>query len=196
MLAPLLSLIVSAWILAGPPAEKASATTLPAEAFVDEKPQDAKSVAEVKKNAKEGDKIVFEAKVGGRPEPFVKNRAIFLVADRTLKICGEEDTDCTSGSEPCCGSEQARNQKLLTVQFVDKDGKPLRVGAEGVRGLESRAKIVVAGTVAKVDDKGNVTVSVNKIYVEKPTEEGAAASASEPASQGKPGPQAGNAPKP
>jgi hypothetical protein len=120
------------------------------------------------KNAKEGDKVVFEAKVGGRPEPFVKNRAIFLVADRSLKICGEEDTDCSSAAEPCCGSTETKNQKLLTVQFVGKDGKPLKVGAEGVRGLESRAKIVVEGTVAKVDDKGNVTVTATRIFVEKP----------------------------
>jgi hypothetical protein len=54
------------------------------------------------------------------------------------------------------------------VQFVGKDGKPLKVGAEGVRGLESRAKIVVEGTVAKVDDKGNVTVTATRIFVEKP----------------------------
>ena len=54
------------------------------------------------------------------------------------------------------------------MQFVGKDGKPLKVGAEGVRGLESRAKIVVEGTVAKVDDKGNVTVTATRIFVEKP----------------------------
>jgi hypothetical protein len=168
MLASLLSIVASALLVANPPAQKPPAPAIPSEAFVAEKPEDAKPLAEVKKNAKEGDKVVFEAKIGGRPEPFVKNRAIFLVADRSLKICGEEDTDCSSAAEPCCGSTETKNQKLLTVQFVGKDGKPLRVGAEGVRGLESRAKIVVEGTVAKVDDKGNVTVTATRIFVEKP----------------------------
>jgi hypothetical protein len=37
-----------------------------------------------------------------------------------------------------------------------------------VHGLESRARIVVEGTVAKVDDKGNVTVTATKVFVEKP----------------------------
>lgn len=170
MLTSLLSLVASAMLVANPPAPKspAPAPAIPSEMFVDEKPADAKPLAEAKKNAKQGDKIVFEAKIGGRPEPFVKNRAIFLVADRTLKICGEEETECASSSEPCCGSSEARSQKLLTIQFVDKDGKPLRVGAEGVHGLESRARIVVEGTVAKVDDKGNVTVTATKVFVEKP----------------------------
>jgi hypothetical protein len=160
MLTSLLSLVASAMLVANPPAPKspAPAPAIPSEIFVAEKPADAKPLAEAKKNAKQGDKVVFEAKIGGRPEPFVKNRAIF----------GEEETECASSSEPCCGSSEARSQKLLTIQFVDKDGKPLRVGAEGVHGLESRARIVVEGTVAKVDDKGNVTVTATKVFVEKP----------------------------
>jgi hypothetical protein len=56
----------------------------------------------------------------------------------------------------------------MTVQFVDKDGKPLKVGAQGVEGLEPLALVVFEGTVAEVDDKGNFVVRVTKMFVEKP----------------------------
>ena len=71
MLTSLLSIVASALLVANPPAPKPPAPAIPSEAFVAEKPEDAKPLAEVKKNAKEGDKVVFEAKIGGRPEPFV-----------------------------------------------------------------------------------------------------------------------------
>ena len=46
--------------VANPPAPKPPAPAIPSEVFVAEKPEDAKPLAEVKKNAKEGDKVVVD----------------------------------------------------------------------------------------------------------------------------------------
>ena len=154
-----------------PPAPKAPANgpTIPSSAFVTEKPKDAKPIAEVRKSAKKGDTVVIEAKIGGRAEPFVKNRAVFMVADRKLKSCDEIPGDnCPKPWDYCCEPPESKKVNMMTVQFADKDGKPLKVGAEGVNGLEPLALVVFEGTVAELDDKGNFVVSVTKIFVEKP----------------------------
>jgi hypothetical protein len=155
-----------------PPAAP-NAPAIPKEVFVTEKPKDAKPVAEAKKTAKKGDTVVIEAKIGGRGEPFVKNRAIFIVADRKLKSCDEIPGDtCPKPWDYCCEPAESKKANMMTVQFVDKDGKPLKVGAQGEGGLEPLALIVFEGTVAEVDEKadgkGNFVVNVTKVFVEKP----------------------------
>ena len=56
---------------------------------------------------------------------------------------------------------------MVTVQFVGADGKPIKVGAQGSHALEPLALVVIEGTVAEKDDKGNFTVNITKIFVEK-----------------------------
>lgn len=151
------------------PPPTAPSPSIPREIFVDEKPKDAKPVGEAKKAAKKGDTVVIEAKIGGRGEPFVRNRAVFMVADRKLKSCDEIPGDnCPKPWDYCCEPAESKKANMMTVQFVDKDGKPLKAGADGVNGLEPLALIVFEGTVAEVDDKGNFTVSATKVFVEKP----------------------------
>ena len=182
----MLATILSAVLLAAPlapiaieppkpttPPGAPNAPAIPKEVFVTEKPKDAKPVAEAKKTAKTGDTVVIEAKIGGRGEPFVKNRAIFIVADRKLKSCDEIPGDtCPKPWDYCCEPAESKKANMMTVQFVDKDGKPLKVGAQGEGGLEPLALIVFEGTVAEVDEKadgkGNFVVNVTKVFVEKP----------------------------
>ena len=155
--------------LVAPPTPATAAPSIPKEVFVSEKPKDAKSVADAKKSAKKGDTVVIEAKIGGRDEPFVKNRAIFMVADRSLKSCDEIPGDtCPKPWDYCCETPESKKANMMTLQVVDKDGKPLKVGAQGVEGLEPLALVVFEGTVAEVDDKGNFVVRVTKMFVEKP----------------------------
>jgi hypothetical protein len=171
ILALLAAAVSATLVFAEPPKPKgpAPAPAIPSDVFVAEKPKDAKPVAEVKKNAKKGDTVVIEAKIGGRAEPFVKNRAVFMIADRKLKSCDEIPGDtCPKPWDYCCESPESKSANMMTVQFVGKDGKPLKAGAEGVGGLEPLALIVVEGTVAEVDDKGNFIVSATKVFVEKP----------------------------
>jgi hypothetical protein len=173
----MLSTIVALVLLAAPAFEPPKPPTpaaapkpaIPKEVFVAEKPASAKPVADAKKAAKKGDVIVIEAKVGGRSEPFVKNRAVFMVADRKLKSCDEIPGDtCPKPWDYCCESPESKRANMMLVQFADKDGKPLKVGAQGEGGLEPLALVVIEGTVADVDDKGNCTVTATKVFVEKP----------------------------
>ncbi len=170
----LISLTSLALFFAPPPTTPpAEAPKIPDSVFVSESPKDPKSVATIKKDAKKGDTVVFSAKIGGRAEPFVKNRAIFMVADRSLKSCNEIPGDtCAKPWDYCCESPESKKLNMMTLQFVGSDGKTLKVGAQGSHGtdspaLEPLALIVVEGTVTEKDDKGNCTVNITKIFVEK-----------------------------
>ena len=164
----MLSALVSLVLLVAPPAPPAAdAPKIPATVFVTEAPKDAKDVAALKKTAKKGDTVVVKAKVGGRAEPFVKNRAIFMVADRSLKSCDENPGDtCPKPWDYCCETPESKKANMATVQFVDADGKPIKAGAQSAGGLEPLALVVVEGVVREVDDKGTFVIDAKKVFVE------------------------------
>lgn len=168
MLAPLLAAACSLLMLVSPPPKPpADAPKIPAETFVAEAPKDAKDVAALKKSVKKGDTVVVRAKVGGRAEPFVKNRAVFTVADRSLKSCDEIPGDtCKRPWDYCCESAESKKANLATIQFAGADGKPLKVGAQSAGGLEPLALIVVEGVVSEIDDKGTFVIDAKKVFVE------------------------------
>lgn len=167
--------------LAEPPAPAKPAARIPESLFVAEKPADAKCVSEVKRTAKKGDKVVVQAKVGGRAEPFVKNRAMFIVADRCIRSCDQIPGDtCTKPWDYCCEPAESKKANMLTVQVVGPDGKTLKVGAQGAGGLEPLSLIVVEGTVAEVDGGGTFVLTATKIHVEKPAAGGEGAKPAQP----------------
>ena len=170
MITALLTTLVTLFLSIAPPptTPPVEAPKIPDSVFVTEAPKDAKSVATVKKDAKKGDTVVISAKIGGRAEPFVKNRAMFMVADRSLKSCDEIPGDtCGKPWDYCCETPESKKFNMVTVQFVGADGKPIKVGAQGSHALEPLALVVIEGTVAEKDDKGNFTVNITKIFVEK-----------------------------
>jgi hypothetical protein len=158
-------------LIAPPPAPSQPQPSIPKETFVAEKdkPADAKSVSAARKSAKKGDTVVIEAKVGGRAEPFVKNRAIVMVADRSLRSCDQIPGDtCAKPWDYCCEPPESKRANMMTIQFVGADGKPLKVGAQGAGGLEPLRLVTFEGTVAEIDDKGNFVVHVKRMHVEVP----------------------------
>lgn len=168
----MLTAIVTTLLFLAPPADPpanppAEAPRIPAAVFVTEAPKDAKDVAALKKSAKRGDTVVIKAKIGGRSEPFVKNRAVFMVADRALRSCDEIPGDtCTKPWDYCCESPESKRANMATVQFTGADGKPLKVGAQSVGGLEPLKLIVVEGVVTEIDDKGTFVIDAKKVFVE------------------------------
>lgn len=170
MLTSTIATIASLFMLFAPPPSTppAAAPKIPEAVFVAEKPKDPKGVAEVRKTAKKGDTVVIAAKIGGRAEPFVKNRAVFLVADRALKSCDQiPDDPCKTPWDYCCEPPESKKINMMTVQVVGDDGKPIKIGAQSTGGLEPLTLIVFEGTVAEIDDKGTFIVNAKKIFVEK-----------------------------
>ena len=58
-----------------------------------EEPADAKSVDEVRETAKDGDDVVIVGRIGGDRDPWVADRAAFLIVDPSRIPCSERKGD-------------------------------------------------------------------------------------------------------
>jgi hypothetical protein len=142
------------------------APTIPASVFTDTPAKDAKGVTETMRTAKKGERVVVEATLGGRAEPFVRSRAVFVVADRALKACGETgDHGCKTPWDYCCEPAERKKTGLATIEIADKDGRILKVSAQGAGGLEPLVRLVVEGTVREIDAKGLLVIRAERIHV-------------------------------
>jgi hypothetical protein len=159
-----------------PPAK--AAESIPTTLFVKDEPKDAKPLKEVKASAtkgevKKGDTITIEGRIAGRKEPFVKGRAMFLLADRGLPACNEKPDDaCKTPWDLCCETPESLKANTATIQIVGTDGKVLKTPAENVGGLKALAKLVVVGTVADVSKEGTFLITATSVYVETDKKEG------------------------
>ncbi len=127
--------------------EQTAAPTLPEGLFLAEAPEDAASLAEVRANAKPGDKVAFTGYIGGRVEPFTDGRAIFLMADAEGAPACIPEHACETPWDACCEPSDIIAANSATVQVVDGEGKILHVGMNGINGLEPGASVTVVGTV-------------------------------------------------
>ena len=127
----------------------------------------ANDLLSVKNESKEGDEVVFLARVGGRAKPFADGFAIFVVADPSLISCelmGDED-HCPIPYDYCCEDPKKITEGIATIQVVDSNGSPLRATMEGAGGLEGSKFLVVDGVVTEKNDDGLFTVDARKIWV-------------------------------
>ena len=118
-------------------------------------------VKEAKERTKQGDTVVLSGRIGGRAVPFVKGRAVFLLADETLPPCTD---GCATPWDFCCTPPKVIMEGLATVQVVGPDGRSLKTELRNVNGLQPMAAVVVEGKVAKRDTNVFV-VNADRIYV-------------------------------
>ena len=146
----------------------ASADPLPANLVLSEAPANPRNVADVVKDAKDGDEVVVAGKVGGRREPFVAGRALMTVVDVNQQSCKEiEGDNCPTPWDYCCVPQDALAPNLATVQFVGADGKPLKADLTSVSGLKPLSEVVVKGNVQRGADGKSVIINATGLYVKK-----------------------------
>jgi hypothetical protein len=140
---------------------------LPDDLFINEPPEGARSVEELKADADAKGKVVIRGRIGGRREPFVKGAAVFLLADASLKSCDELHGDaCKTPWDYCCESPDSLAAKVATVQIVGEDGKPLTTGLKGQPKFAPLSTLTIEGEIANRDGDGTLVINARKIYVE------------------------------
>jgi len=145
----------------------AAHSLLPDTLFVTVEPTAAREVGEVKADAAAEGAVVLRGRIGGRVEPFVKDRAIFMLADYRMPTCRDKHGDgCPTPWDYCCEPKDELLAKTATIQIVGPDGQPLKLGLQGQHGLEPMAEIVVSGRVASRDG-GTLLINAERIFVKK-----------------------------
>lgn len=138
----------------------AVAADLPAELFAAAAPADAVEVVAARAAPVPGAVITVRGIVGGRPKPFVAERAVFTLMDRS-QLC---TTACGTGWSGCSVPPEQLRGSLATVQVVDAAGKPLAAGLEGAGGLAPGSEVVVRGTVAPGSGGQGLVISASSIH--------------------------------
>jgi hypothetical protein len=127
-------------------------------------PASARGVAEIKRDAKTGDRVVVTGRVGGSTNAFLDGLAVFTLVDHAMKACDVDSTDdCPTPWDYCCTPPEQLARHVLTVEFTEGD-RPLRASVRGFHGLEHATTVTVEGVVRK-DDAGNVSVITSGLYV-------------------------------
>jgi len=127
-------------------------------------PSEAKGVKQLKADAKDGDEIVIEGRIGGDEKPWVEGQAAFMVVDKSLNPCDDKE-GCPTPWDYCCSLNELPSCKAL-VKIVDANGKTVASDAKTLLGVKELTTVVIKGT-AKKDEAGNLTVLANGVFVRK-----------------------------
>lgn len=134
--------------------EPGASPSLPAGFMLEKEPAGAKTVEELKGQAKVGDAVVVRGRIGGSMNPFIEKRAVFTLMGAALKACSDDPNDkCKTPWDYCCDTPEAIAKHSATIQVVDAGGAPLRMGLKGVNGLKELSEVVVLGTVKEAKEK-------------------------------------------
>lgn len=144
---------------------KPSDATLPATLLLKDKPANAISVIEARKQLKKGESVVIAGDIGARMVPFVENRAAFILADENnILDCGREGCGCKTPWDYCGETPEKIAESILMVQVLDDKGKIIKKSLKGFNNLKELSKVIVVGTVDETSTKDNVIINATGIY--------------------------------
>ena len=145
----------------------ASSDAIPATLVLSSAPANATDVKAAKAIVKPGDAVVLHGVIGGRVDPLAANRAIMTVIDPSLETCDKMkggDDHCKTPWDACCEEQETIAAAAATVQVVNDQGQPLKVGLNGYQGIAPGKDVTVVGRVRSADEK-NLVVDATGIYV-------------------------------
>jgi len=114
-----------------------------------------------------GETVVLEGRIMGVMEPFVENRAVFVLGDNSvITPCSDMATDhCATPWDACCDPTETRTDGTASIQIVNEQGQVLKQGLEGVNGLAKLTSVKVSGTVNAASSPKSLIVNATTIEV-------------------------------
>lgn len=142
-------------------ASSAGATAMPAALKLEAAPAAAQGVLALHEQT-DGAEVV----VAGRVRDFVGTRAMFTIADLSLKSCadGGDTMECETPWDYCCEEPSGLARGTAAIEVHDGD-KLVEGSVQGWNGLDHLKQVVVRGKLHK-DAAGNLAVIANGIFVQ------------------------------
>ena len=148
---------------AAPTTAKTTETVDSAGFLLKSEPEKFQEVIAARKDARDGDEIALVGRIGGE-RPWVEGRAAFTIVDNSLKPCPPEE-GCPTPWDYCCELDKLATS-MAFVKIVDDKGAVVKADARKLLNVKELSTVVVQGK-AKRDEKGNLTVIANKVFVKK-----------------------------
>lgn len=132
------------------------------------KPESASTISDTKPTVAPGDSVVLKARIGGRAQPFVAERASMVIADyTTIEACDVMHGDsCPKPWDFCCVPKSDLSAASASVQVVDDSGKLLTASLDDLPGIDAGTYVIVQGTVADGSDASNLIVNANGLFID------------------------------
>jgi len=147
--------------------EKSSQASFPDSLRITERPSNPLSVVEARQRAKKGDTLTLVGVIGGRPTPFVENRAAFILADEhNITACSKREGDnCQTPWDYCCETPDKIKESTVMIQVVGKNNKVLKESLKGFGGLKELSKVIIQGVFDDNTTEENVIINAVGIYI-------------------------------
>ncbi len=139
--------------------------------YTEEAPADPAQISEVFSDPTPGREIVLAGEVMGRTQPFIDGRAMVVLGDPTKitpcnRIPGDE---CPTPWDVCCDDPDVIKTSVATIQLLGEDGRPLKAGLQGYRGITELSYLTVKGTIAEGSNDKNLLVNASAFSVTDPS---------------------------
>jgi|TARA_B100001964_G_C14258414_1_gene613756 hypothetical protein len=123
---------------------------LPADLITQEPLSEAITVKVAREQNEPGNTLILEGFVGGRENPFVDGRAIFVFGDDSLETCDNIPGDaCKTPWDACCENPKNIKAATITIQVVDENNEVVKGTLNGVGGIKAGGRLKIMGQVAK-----------------------------------------------
>lgn len=123
---------------------------LPAGFITQESLGEAITVKTAREQNEPGNILILEGFVGGREDPFVEGRAIFVLGDDSLETCDKVPGDeCPTPWDACCEDPKNIQASIITIQVVDENNAVLKGTLKGAGGIKAGSRLKIKGQVDK-----------------------------------------------
>jgi hypothetical protein len=123
---------------------------LPTDFITQESLGEAIPVKTAREQNEPGNILILEGFVGGRENPFVEGRAIFVLGDDSLETCDKvPGDDCPTPWDACCEDPKNIQAAIITIQVVDENNAVLKGTLEGAGGIKAGSRLKIKGQVDK-----------------------------------------------
>lgn len=124
------------------------------------------SVCEFRELQHTDGEFIVEGFIGGRKNPFVENRAIFILGDESLETCDEKDDDnCPTPWDVCCEDRNKIKSSTISVQVLDANGSIIKGTLDGVSGIKSGKSVKVKGTLDRTSTHDFIILNAQAIQL-------------------------------
>jgi hypothetical protein len=132
--------------------------------LVKEEPAGALGVADARQSKEAVEEITVVGRIGGSGKPFVEGAAAFTIVDPSVPHCSDEE-GCPTPWDYCCQTDVLPTSTAL-IKVVDPQGQLVAEDARKLLGVKELAMVVVHGK-AERDEKGNLTVLADQVFVKE-----------------------------
>jgi hypothetical protein len=137
--------------------------------FTSSAPPSPQAIHLVRDSLSPGDEVTVSGRIMGRKNPFVDDRAAFVLGDPAMMTpCNERpDDDCETPWDVCCDSRENVRLGTATIQLVGDDGRVIGRGLKGVNGLIELSTVTVTGTVDRGSTPEALIINATAVYVDR-----------------------------